>query len=224
MQSTLGVVVVCLMLTGISRAASFDFRVKHDHTFGSCEGKLSTNEEGLRYEATNGKHSQTWAYIDVQRLDVASFSRVVFKTFRSQSWKQMKRDKVFEFTLIEGKLTSEEQEFLRARLSRPMVARLVERTDQGSPILLVRHRHRLGGCEGQLTIEEDQLVYRADHSQDNRVWKLIDIETIGSPNPYHLRVTTYNETFTFDLKSSLDPHVYDSLWKKVYHFGNMTRR
>ncbi|HEU0004533.1 MAG TPA: hypothetical protein VFS12_00965 [Terriglobia bacterium] len=33
--------------------------------------------------------------------------------------------------------------------------------------------------------------------------------------PYHLRVTTYNETFSFDLKSPLDPKVYDSLWKKI---------
>ena len=128
----------------------------------------------------------------------------------------MEKDKAFEFELIDGKLSAAEQEFLRARLSRPMVARLVEKTDRGSPILLVRHRHRLGGCEGQLSIEEDRLTYLTARAEDNRVWRLPEIESVGSPDLYHLRVTTYNETFTFDLKSSLDPHLYDSLWKKIY--------
>ncbi len=112
-------------------------------------------------------------------------------------------------------MTPEQQEFLRAKLSRPMVARLVEKAE-GSILLPVRHRHSLGGCEGQLSVEEDRLIYLTDHSRDNRAWKLRDIETIGSPDPYHLRVTTYNETFTFDLKSPLDPKIYDSLWKRIY--------
>ena len=47
-----------------------------------------------------------------------------------------------------------------------------------------------------------------------------EIETLGSPDPYHLRVTTYNETFTFDLKSPLDPKVYDCLWKKIHRLKN----
>ena len=100
-----------------------------------------------------------------------------------------------------------------------MVAPLVEKVE-GSNLLLVRHRHRLGGCEGQLSVEEERLIYLTDHASDNRVWKLPEIETLGSADPYHLRVTTYNETFTFDLKSPLDPKVYDSLWKKIYRFEN----
>ena len=211
--------VIGLMLTGVCLAEPFEFRVKHDHTLGSCDGKLIANEREIRYEATDGKHPQTWAYIDIQKLDVASPTRLVLKTFESHSWKRLERDKVFEFSLLEGKLGPDQQEFLRAKLSRPMVARLVEKT-ASSTLLLVRHRHRLGGCEGQLSVEQDRLMYLTDHSSDNRVWKLRDIETLGSPDPYHLRVTTYNETFTFDLKSPLDPKVYDSLWKKIYRFEN----
>ena len=207
--------VIGLMLTAVCLAEPFDFRVKHDHTLGSCEGKLIAGDREIRYEATDGKHSHTWAYIDIQKLDVASPTRLVLKTFQSQSWKKLERDKVFDFSVVEGKLTPEHQEFLRAKLSRPMVARLVEKAD-GSALLPVRHRHSLGGCEGQLSVEEDRLIYLTDHASDNRAWKLRDIETIGSPDPYHLRVTTYNETFTFDLKSPLDPKVYDSLWKRIY--------
>ena len=212
--------VIGLMLTAASLAEPLEFRAKHDHSLGSCDGKLIATDREIRYDATDGKHSRMWAYIDIQKLDVAAPTRLVLKTFESQSWKKLERDKVFEFSLLEGKLTSEQQEFLRAKLSRPIVARLVEKADQGSTLLLVRHRHRLGGCEGQLSVEEGRLIYLTDHAGDNRVWMLREIETFGSSDPYHLRVTTYNETFTFDLKSPLDPKVYDSLWKKIYRLEN----
>lgn len=208
--------VMCLALTGGAQAESFEFRVKHDHFLGSCDGKLIATDREIRYAATDGKHSQTWIYIDIQKVDVASPTRVVLKTFESQSWKKLERDKAFDFSLLEGKITPDQQEFLRAKLSRPMVARLVEEGGQSSALLPVRHRHRLGGCEGRLSAEEERLIYSTDHASDNRVWKLREIETIASPDPYHLRVTTYNETYTFDLKSPLDSKIYDFLWKKIY--------
>ena len=211
--------IISFILTKVCFAEPMEFRVKHDHSLGSCEGKLVLTDRDLRYEASNGKHSRSWAYIDIQKLDVASPMRLVLKTFESHSWKKLESDKVFEFSLLNAKLGPEQQEFLREKLKRPMVARLAEKSDQEFDILLVRHRHRLGGCEGQLSVEEDRLIYLTDHAKDNRVWKLRDIETLGAPDPSHLRVTTYNETFTFDLKSPLDPKVYDSIWRKVYRLA-----
>lgn len=219
-KSILGLM-VCLALARVAQAESFEFRVKHDHTLGSCEGKLIAGDREIRYEADDGKHSQGWAYIDIQKLDVVSATRLVLRTFRSESWKKLEKDKVFDFSLLEGKLTPEHQEDLRAKLSRPLVGRLVEKADRGSTLLPVRHRHRLGGCEGQLSVEEDRLIYLTDHARDNRVWKLGEIEAIGSPDPYHLRVATYNETFTFDLKSPLDEKVYNALWRKVYRLEDI---
>jgi len=212
-------VVIGYLVTGVSLAQSFEFRVRHDHFLGSCTGKLIASKRDIRYEATDGKHSRMWAYIDIQKLDVVSSTRLVLKTFESHSWKKLERDKVFEFSLLEAKLSHDRQEFLRSKLSRPMVARLVEKT-ANSTLLLVRHRHRLGGCEGQLSLEANRLIYVTDHAADNRSWKLDEIETLGSTDPYHLRVTTYHETFTFDLKSPLDSKVYDSLWKKIYRLEN----
>ena len=82
---------LCFVLTGAAQAESFDFRVKHDHTLGSCEGRLIATDREIRYEATDGKHSRTWAYIDIQKLDVASPTRLVLKTFESQSWKKLEK-------------------------------------------------------------------------------------------------------------------------------------
>jgi len=219
MQSRFLPILVLLLSPATGRllqADSLEYRVKHDHALGSCHGRLIVNDQEIRYEASNGKHSQSWPYIDIQKLDVVSPTRLALKTFKSASWKKLDQDEAFTFSLIEGQLTAANQEFLRSQLSRPIVARLTDPKETTSVAFLVRHRHRVGGCEGRLQVEEDRLVYSSDRSNDNRVWKLSEIETIGSPDPYHFRVTTYNETFTFDLKSALDPKIYDTLWKKIY--------
>lgn len=200
-------------------AESFEYRVKHDHVFGSCEGKLVASDSEIRYEAAGGKHSQSWPYIDIQELDIASPRRMDLRTFKSEAWKKLEKDQTFHFSLLDGQLTVDDQEFLRSKLRRPMVARLVDGKEASSVSLPVRHRHRLGGCEGSLRLEGDRLMYVTDHANDSRSWRLNEIETLGSPDAYHLQVTTFNETFTFDLKSALDPKVYDSLWKKIYRLG-----
>ena len=219
------ILMASVLITGLMRvttvcAESFEYRVKHDHALGTCQGKLILSDQEIRYEASDGKHSRSWPYIDIQKVDVVSPTRLNLRTFESASWKKLAKDRVFEFSVIEGQLTVEHQEFLRSKLSRPIVARLVQQGNVNPVSLPVRHRHRLGGCEGRLQVEEDRLIYSTDHSSDNRAWKLNEIETIGSPDPYHFRVTTYNETFTFDLKSPLSSKLYDALWKKVYRLEN----
>ena len=219
MQSTSfpGLVLILWATTGgLLRANSLEYGVRHDHALGSCQGKLVVSDREIRYEASDGKHSQSWPYIDIQKIDVVSATQLTLKTFKSTRWKKLGKDEALEFSLIEGQLTAANQEFLRSKLSRPMVARLTEPKEATSAAFPVRHRHRVGGCEGHIQVEEDRLAYSTDRSNDNRVWKLSEIETIGSPDPYHLRVTTYNETFTFDLKAPLDSKIHDSLWKKVY--------
>src|SRR5262249_47361289 len=208
--------VLLLMMGTLLRADSLEYNVKHDHTLRSCQGKLTMADQEIRYEASDGKHSQAWSYIDIQKLDVVSPTQIILKAFESASWKKVGKDKTFEFKLTEGQLTVADQEFLRSKLSRPMVARLTDHKEKTLSAIPVRHRHRVGGCQGHLQVEEDRLVYSSDRSNDNRIWKLSEIETIGSPDPYHFRVTTYNETFTFDLKSPLDSKIYDRLWKKIY--------
>jgi hypothetical protein len=201
--------------TMLIQAATFEFLVKHEHAVGSCRGKLILNDREILYKASDEEHSLRWPYLDIQRLDIASPTQITFKTYTSEGWKKLGKDKAYQFHLIEGELTTDVQEFLRSKLSRPMVARLVT-APQADPVLLhVRHRHRLGGCEGQLEIAKDRLTYSSDRAGDNRVWKFNEIVTFGSPDPYHLRLTTYNETFTFDLKAPLESKVYDILWAKI---------
>src|SRR5262245_61261883 len=118
----------CTTAATVVQAESSDheYKVKHDHALGSCQGKLVVNDREIRYGASDGKHSQSWSYLDIQKLDIASPRRLTMKTFKSTNWKKLGKDKTFEFSLIEGQLTAATQEFFRSKLSRPMVARLPE--------------------------------------------------------------------------------------------------
>jgi len=219
---SIGVLLFWAVTVTALHASTCEYSVKHDHALGSCQGKLILADQEVRYEASDGKHSRSWSYIDIQKLDFASSTCLILKSFKSTSWKKLARDEVFKFVLTGAQLSSADQEVIRSKLSRPVIARLTEAKETTSLAFPVRHRHRVGGCEGRLQVEGDRLVYSSDRANDTRVWKLSEIETIGSPDPYHLRITTYNETFTFDLKSPLDPNLYETLWKKIYRLETAT--
>src|SRR5215470_2825363 len=93
-------ILVLLTMTGIPvRAASVEYNVRHDHMLKSCQGKLIVGDQEIRYEATDGKHSQVWPYIDIQKLDVVSPTEIILKSFKSASWKKLGKDEAFEFSL-----------------------------------------------------------------------------------------------------------------------------
>ena len=50
----------------------------------------------------------------------------------------------------------------------------------------------------------------------SRTWVHADIETIGTMDPFHFRLTTYAETYNFDLKERLSPEDYRSVWHSLY--------
>lgn len=208
-------VLLCwVLLSPSARAETFEFKVKHEHIRGSCRGKLIIDDSQIQYVAENGKHSWRWDYVDIQKLDVSP-KKIELLSFQSRSKWKLGSDKVYEFKLLEGELAYGQQEFLRSKLSRPVVARLVDSSSPALQKLPARHRHTLGGCEGILILNQDRITYSTDYSRHNREWRYSDLETIGSPDPYRLRITSNNETFTFDLKTPLEQKVYDFLWDKV---------
>ena len=215
MKRVIIVAFLLLRFGAASWAATYEFTVRHDHPTGSCRGRLVLDEQQVAYIAANGKHSRQWPYVDIQKLDVVSPKELKLTSFQSGSKWRLNRDKIYEFELSSGELTLEIQEFLRSKLSRPMIARLVRSTTADSATLPVRHRHKLGGCEGILRLQGDRIIYETDHASHNRAWIYRDMQTIGSSDPYNLRLTSFNETFTFDLKAPLDRKLYDALWDQV---------
>jgi hypothetical protein len=79
-----------------------------------------------------------------------------------------------------------------------------------------RHGTHFGGSNGTLRFREEGIDYSTPTTCDNRSWRWADIQTLAYPDPYHLRVGAYGETFEFELKRPLRAEEFDRLWDKLY--------
>jgi hypothetical protein len=57
----------------------------------------------------------------------------------------------------------------------------------------------------------------SDKPADSRTWLYRDIETIGRPDPFRVRVTTSRETYMLELKADLPEAAYQLAWNKIYN-------
>ncbi len=213
-----------LLLTQITGAPSeWTFNVRHDHTFGACDGQLIVSDESIRYEASDPDHVRQWTYPDIQFFEIVSEQELRIHTYESEGVWKIWMDRDFVLQLNDGALDGDIYTFLQARSPRPVRTRMVFDSggDEDGPGQLlqaipVRHDHVLGGCEGMLQITDNRIAYATDNPNDSRIWLLADLESFASTDRFDLRISTRNETFYFDLKVPLNRETYQHIWNAVY--------
>lgn len=205
-------------------AGTLTYKVRHEHTIGACEGTLTFSPEGLRYETKEKNHSRNWAYPDVKYFEIVSAREIEIHTYESQGVSRLGRDRDFGFRLLEGQLGNDLYQWLVNKSPRAVITHVVYNSTDIVQEIPVRHGHRLGGCQGTLTIATDKIIYRAERKEDSRIWRLEDIQSFASSDLFSLRLSSAFETFTFDLKLPLEERSYNLLWKAVYAPGIQTYR
>lgn len=184
------------------------FTVRHDHRFGHCEGSIRLDEGGIVYETRHQGHGRVWSFSDIRDVEILSKTRLVFETYGEP-------DK-FDFRLRERELTAGVYRLLAEHIERGVTSRVLFTATEFLFQLPVKHRHRLGGCAGVLLIGATEIVYKTENAGDGRIWRIRDIRSFGTTGAYDLRLTTEEETFSFDLKEPLSQKLYDHLWQKIY--------
>jgi len=214
--------IVCFYLLP-AFAAETRFQVKHEHGIKSCRGELVFREDGMEYVTSHKKDARTWQYVDIQQLGLVGDKKVSVLTYEDRRM-QFGKDKIFSFELTEGTIPASLWNSLQARLTKPLVSAVIPELPAAKYQLPVKHQHALGGCQGTLEIGEQQVVYRTPHQSDSRIWRYEDLSSIGSTGPFQLRLSSMERTqgeygadknFIFDLKTRLDPEVYDFLWRRI---------
>ena len=201
----------------------FVFDVKHDHGWGACAGKLGITEEGIEYATEKENHRRRWKYQDLKLIEISSRKELVLHTYEDVRIRPA-YERQFEFKLQEGEISAETYRYLRSKATRPLVTHVTYPMASYTFSLPVKHRHLVGGCEGELKASEEQIVYETN-SKDARIWLYRDVTGIGLMDPYSLRITTLLENFTFDLKAPMSQKQYEFLWAKVYQLeGVYTNR
>ena len=223
-----------LLLTLVQSATgqAWTFPVRHDHAFGSCNGELTISDDAIRFEAGDGEHVWEWSYPEIASVDLLSSSRIRIRSWESGGALELWGNEEFTFDLEDSAaaastINEEVYTFLDARSPRPVRTRIAFGPGNGSEDggalqqgivqqIPARHRHRLGGCQGTLSIFGDRIVYETEDPDDSRTWRLADVESFASTGAFDLRVSTTAETYRFDLKVPLDDETYRHIWENVY--------
>jgi hypothetical protein len=192
------------------------FQVRHKQGFGKSEGTLSFTEDGVRYETKEKEHIRRWTYPDVKYFEIVSTHEVEIHTYETQGLANFATDRDYQFQLLAGEIDDSLYQLLVRKSPRAVVTHVVFHGTEVVQEIPVRHRHRFGGCQGTLTIATDKIIFRADHKEDSRIWRLEDIDSFASSDKFSLRLSSRFETFTFDLKLPLEQKAYDVIWQAVY--------
>lgn len=204
----------------ISSATEFRYEVRRDKTLGGEAGVLTIGESGFAYKSDNEKTVIDLPYLEVRKIDVSDSTKVRIWT-HDRAAKRLTQRRKFEFELVEGMTSDHLPEFLAARLDRPVLGDYAG--DVEGVEIPAYHRHVWGGCDGIFVLGEGVVEFRSDLPKHSRTWSFEDIETVGSMDPFHFRVTSYAETYNFDLKKRLSEETYRGLWLGIYGMNRPQR-
>ena len=191
------------------------FQVRHEHAVGSCTGTLTFSATDIRYETKEKKHQRTWNYPDVKFFEIVSLGELQIHSYEAAGILKLRSDRDYVFKATQWQFPAELYEFLVAKSPRAVVTGVILPGAVTVQEIPVRHRHNIGGCQGVLTIAQDRIIYRTEHTGDSRIWLLKDLESFASNDPFHLRLSTAFETFNFDLKLPLQEATYEHIWKAL---------
>ncbi len=208
--------------SGVQAAEAFEFKVVRHKYVGTESGLLTIDDEGIRYQSDKEKTAMQFTYVDIRRVNLSKPSVIRLQAY-DRLKRKLTRHRSYKFRLKEGVTDSRVARFLIQRLERPLVG-FYELVGESFGEIPVYHRHRLRGCHGVLRIAEEGIQFVSEKSKDSRSWLYRDVETIGTSRPFNLRVSSFVETYTFDLKDRLPVETYRLLWQRIHGMQNNQRQ
>ncbi len=231
MLRTVSLLLIALLSGPVASAQDFQYSVRHRHTLKDCRGLLKINAEGISFTATKGKDSRKWTFNDIRILEIQSPSSLAIVSYEDQK-RWLGKDKVFEFDIVDKRLTADLSVFLLNRVKRPMrIAVIPDIAEKPAYEFAVKHLHPVSGTRGVLQIYSDKIIYRTQISGDSRYWRIQDIERFSQPDRFRFQIVSFlekaggpHESYDFQLIEDLPDGVYDFLWVHLhpssYYSGN----
>lgn len=201
----------------------FELAVKKDHLFGSSNGTLVFDAEGVEYRTADKDDARKWSYPDVKQVQILAPTRLAVLTYEDQGRLKLGADRTFRFEVAEATVGPELVAFLLDRIPRAVVTAVMPPLSARPPLYRVPVKYERGGrgSDGTLLLNEDSLVYLTEAEGHARYWRLADIFAVLQLDPYRLEVLAYEggggETrrFTFQIKTELPDGFYQALWTRV---------
>jgi hypothetical protein len=191
----------------------FDLKVTRVRALRGQPGDLHIDSHGIEFRSTDGKTDIAIAIQDLREASVADARDMRFETYEVQKWKPIER-REYTFRAAPDAPMEHLALFLAGRVRRPVVGHYKEDSQFR---VAAFHRRALKGTDGTLEIGEGSIQFVSAQPADSRTWLYRDIETIGRPDSFRLRVTTNRETYVLELKEDLPEAAYELAWSKIYN-------
>lgn len=175
-------------------------------------GVLAIDDSGVTFRPSRGAPLH-WSFQEIQTFDLtARFLRLT--GYQNRRW-HMHGEREFRFALTSAMPPSVAAALAR-RVGKPSENGIANPNAAVVASIAARHRTFGGGTNGILRFRETGLDYVTPSGKGERSWRWADIETLSLPDPYHLSLGAYRETFAFELKQPMSRGLFDWLWNKVY--------
>lgn len=170
---------------------------------GTEKGTLIIGGDGMEFRFENGR-SMKWPFLEIQTFLLAP-QRLAIETYenRKHHLPGMQR---FRFDLDQA-VPPERAAELSREIQRPSQNAVPDPASQGV-VIPAHHRTLTGGTNGILRLSDSGIDYVTGVRGDSRSWRWADLQTLSAPDPFHLLVFGYRDTYTFDLKAPLSQSLF----------------
>ena len=190
------------------------------HTVHKEKGQILIGPGGIEFRAGKGR-ALKWSFLDVQTFFLSPH-RLVIKTYKDRAHR-LPGVQRYRFDLTQA-VPYGVAAGLAREVQRPSQNAVPDPASPSVTNISAHHRTRTGGTNGTLRFRKEGIDYVTSVSGDSRSWRWADLETLSKPDPYHLFVFGYRDTYTFDLKEPLSRALFNRLTDEIWAYQeNETR-
>jgi hypothetical protein len=184
-------------------SAAWQSSAKLRRLVGKESGNLTINSEGIEFRPEKAPEIRI-PYLEIQTFLLAPHSLTV-KTYENRK-RHVPGTTQYTFDLVQAVPPAVAVELAR-QVRRPSQNTVTDPTSQ-AVVIAAHHRRVAGGTNGVLRFRDGGIDYVTGVAGDSRSWRWADLQTLSLPDPYHLLVFGYRDTYNFDLKEVLPQALY----------------
>ena len=177
---------------------------------GSEKGDLLVGANGIEFRSGKGQTLKL-SYLEMQTFHLSPHSLVI-ETYQNRK-KHMPGVERLRFEMTES-VSPQVAADLTKEVQRPSQNAVPDPAAQGI-VIPAHHRSLAGGTNGILRFRDGGIDYVTGTPDDSRSWRWADLQTLSSPDPYHLLAFGYRDTYSFDLKELLPQSLYYRLVDEI---------
>jgi hypothetical protein len=192
------------------RSPSWQSPAKLRRAVGSEKGDLLVGANGIEFRSGKGQTLKL-SYLEMQTFHLSPH-RLVIETYQNRK-KHMPGVERLRFEMTES-VSPQVAADLAREVQRPSQNAVPAPAAQGI-VIPAHHRSLAGGTNGILRFRDGGIDYVTSAADDSRSWRWADLQTLSSPDPYHLLAFGYRDTYSFDLKELLPQSLYYRLVDEI---------